>query len=351
VPRFVLHVDLDQFIAAVEVLRHPELAGMPVVVGGDGDPTKRGVVSTASYEAREFGIHSAMPLRTAYKRCPEAVFLPVDAEAYLAASRRVMETLRSFPAVVEVAGWDEAFMEVQTEDPEELARDVQRAVLDRTQLWSSIGVGDNKLRAKLAAGFAKPAGVFRLTRKEWPELMAGLPTEALWGIGRKTASKLTDLGIRTVHELETADEALLGRAFGPRTGPWLRRLATGEDESPVSAAAHIPRSQSIERTYQENIADPEEMRSEIAKLARELLDDLAEREPRPVERVVVKVRFEPFITKSRSSSLEAPTQDPGAIERAALAALGRFDLERPVRLLGVKAEFVRATEDARPLSA
>jgi DNA polymerase IV len=351
VPRFVLHVDLDQFIAAVEVLRHPELAGKPVVVGGDGDPTKRGVVSTASYEAREFGIHSAMPLRTAYKRCPEAVFLPVDAEAYLAASRRVMDTLRSFPAVVEVAGWDEAFMEVDTQDPEELAREVQRAVLDRTQLWSSIGVGDNKLRAKLAAGFAKPAGVFRLTRDEWRELMAGLPTEALWGIGRKTAAKLADLGIRTVHELEAADEDALGRAFGPMTGPWLRRLATGEDESPVSAAPHIPRSQSIERTYQENIADPEEMRREIAKLARELLDDLAEREPRPVERVVVKVRFAPFITKSRSSSLEAPTQDPAVFERAALAALERFNLERPVRLLGVKAEFVRATEDAPSRSA
>ncbi|MGZ4150245.1 MAG: Y-family DNA polymerase, partial [Actinomycetota bacterium] len=161
--RVVLHVDLDEFIAAVEVLRRPELAGLPVVVGGDGDPTKRGVVSTASYEARTFGVHSGMPLRTAFKRCPEAVFLPVDEDAYHAASREVMATLRTFPAVVEVAGWDEAFMEVATDDPEELARDVQRAVLARTRLWCTVGVGDNKLRAKLASGFGKPRGVFVLT--------------------------------------------------------------------------------------------------------------------------------------------------------------------------------------------
>ena len=119
--RYVLHVDLDEFIAAVEVLRRPELRGRPVVVGGDGDPTKRGVVSTANYEARRFGIRSAMPLRTAYKRNPDAVFLPVDADAYLAASRRVMDTLRTFDAVVQVAGWDEAFLAAETDDPEDLA--------------------------------------------------------------------------------------------------------------------------------------------------------------------------------------------------------------------------------------
>src|ERR1700675_2908261 len=147
--RWVFHVDLDQFIAAVEVLRRPELRNRPVVVGGDGDPTKRGVVSTASYEAREFGVHSGMPLRTAFKRCPDAVFLPVDADAYREASKSVMAALRSFPAVVEVAGWDEAFMEVLSEDPELLALDVQRAVLDRTELWCSVGIGDNKLRAKI----------------------------------------------------------------------------------------------------------------------------------------------------------------------------------------------------------
>src|SRR5687767_9715104 len=171
VSRWIFHMDLDQFIAAVELLRRPELAGKPVVVGGDGDPTKRGVVSTASYEAREFGIKSAMPLRTAFKRCPDAVFLPVDAEAYLAASRTVMDTLRRFPAVVQEAGWDEAFLAAESDDPEALAREIQRSVLERTKLWCSIGVGDSKLRAKMASGFAKPRGVFRLTRDNWDRVM------------------------------------------------------------------------------------------------------------------------------------------------------------------------------------
>src|SRR5581483_6584981 len=185
----VLHVDLDQFIAAVELLRHPELVGKPVVVGGEGDPTKRGVVSTASYEARAFGIRSGMPLRTAFTRCPEAVFLPVDAPAYLAASRRVMRTLRTFPATVEVAGWDEAFLRVDSDDPEGLAREIQRSVFARTRLWCSIGIGG------------------------------------------KTAARLAALGVRTVADLEGAPEELLARVFGPRTGPWLRRLAAGEDSS------------------------------------------------------------------------------------------------------------------------
>src|SRR3984893_883553 len=128
----VLHVDLDQFIAAVEVLRHPELAGLPVVVGGDGDPSKRGVVSTASYEAREYGIRSGMALRTAYRRCPQAVFLPVDRDVYLSASARVMDTLRTFPAVVEVMGWDEAFMGLESGAPEAVAVEVPLAVHERT---------------------------------------------------------------------------------------------------------------------------------------------------------------------------------------------------------------------------
>jgi DNA polymerase-4 len=167
-PPFVLHADLDQFIAAVEVLRRPELRGKPVVVGGRGDPTARGVVSTASYEARRFGIGSGMPLRTAARKCPEAVFLPVDAPAYRASSERAMAVLARFPAVLEVAGWDEAFLQAEVPDPEALARDIQEAVRGDTGLVCSVGVGDNKLRAKLASGFAKPGGVFRLTVRTGP---------------------------------------------------------------------------------------------------------------------------------------------------------------------------------------
>src|SRR5262249_41594962 len=146
---WILHVDLDQFIAAVEVLRRPELRGQPVIVGGRGDPTERAVVATASYEAREFGVRSGMPLRTAVKRCPDAVLLPSEPEVYEQASEHVMDTLREFDAVVEVMGWDEAFLGAHTDDPDTLARDIQRAVAETTQLTCAIGIGDNKVRAKI----------------------------------------------------------------------------------------------------------------------------------------------------------------------------------------------------------
>ncbi|MGH3995233.1 MAG: DNA polymerase IV, partial [Pseudonocardiaceae bacterium] len=230
--RWVLHVDLDQFIAAVEVLRRPELRGKPVVVGGQGDPTQRSVVATASYEAREYGVHSGMPMRTAAKRCPDAVFLPADNAAYDEASAVVMDILRGFDVVVEVMGWDEAFVGAVTTDPEGLAHEIQHAVRDAAELECSVGIGDNKLRAKLATGFAKPAGVFRLTAQNWYAVMGERPTDALWGIGRKTARKLAELGFVTVRGLAAADPAELGRRLGPAMGPWYVQLARGLDRSP-----------------------------------------------------------------------------------------------------------------------
>ncbi|MCC6496074.1 MAG: DNA polymerase IV, partial [Propionibacteriaceae bacterium] len=202
----MLHVDLDQFIAAVEVLRRPELAGRPVIVGGRGDPTERAVVSTASYEAREFGVGSGMPLRVAARKVPEAVILPVDAPAYTAASSEVMATLREQPdAVVQVLGWDEAFIGIATDDPEAYARRVQRAVLDRTALHCSVGIGDTLVRAKVATGFGKPRGVFRLTAANWLEVMGTRPTIDLWGVGTKISRRLAGLGVRTVAELAAAE--------------------------------------------------------------------------------------------------------------------------------------------------
>jgi DNA polymerase-4 len=345
VTRWIFHMDLDQFIAAVELLRRPELVGKPVVVGGDGDPTKRGVVSTANYEAREFGIRSAMPLRTALKRCPDAVFLPVDAEAYLAASRTVMDTLRTFPSVVQEAGWDEAFMAVESDDPVGLAREIQRSVLERTKLWCSIGVGDTKLRAKMASGFAKPQGVFRLTRDNWDDVMGARATAELWGIGRKTAAKLADLGIHTVDELAHAGDETLARRFGPNTGPWLRELATGEGGSPVTDVPYVPRGHGRERTFQRDLTEADEIRRGVADLANELMKDIR-KDGRPVIRVTVKVRFAPFFTSTHGARLPEPTTDARTIEAAALEALERFELDRPVRLLGVRAEFTRDAETA-----
>jgi DNA polymerase-4 len=335
--RWIFHVDMDEFIAAVEVLRRPELRGKPVIVGGDGDPTKRGVVSTASYEAREFGVRSGMPLRTAVKRCPDGVFLAVDAEHYLDASGRVMDSLRTFAGVVQVLGWDEAFMAVETDDPEALAREIQERVLERTDLWCSIGVGDSRHRAKLASAFAKPRGVFRLTREEWPALMGPRPVEALWGIGKKTAAKLAELGIRTVDELAGADDDVLATRFGPNTGPWIRSLGTGEDDGEVTAEPYVRRGQSHERTFQRDLTDHDEIRGETERIARELFADLPD--DRPVMRVTVKLRTSSFFTSTHGRKLPAPTRDVADVVDAAGEALSRFDLDRPVRLLGVRVEF------------
>jgi hypothetical protein len=242
--RWVLHIDLDQFIAAVEVLRRPELRGRPVVVGGDGDPAKRGVVSTASYEARAFGVHSGLALRTARRRCPDAVFLPVDTEAYEAASAEVMATLAEFDAVVEVAGWDEAFLAAGTDDPEALARRIQDRIRAVTSLECTVGIGENKLQAKLAAGFGKPAGIFRLTHQSWYEVLGDRPTDALWGVGTKTARRLAGLGIHTVparhHRLGAGAER--GNAAGPPGGRRHRRRAAagpaGRGQGQVRTVRH-----------------------------------------------------------------------------------------------------------------
>jgi DNA polymerase-4 len=334
----VLHVDLDEFLAAVEIARRPELRGKPVVVGGKGDPTQRAVVATASYAARKFGIRSGMPLRTAARRCPEAVFLPSDPPAYEAVSEQVMATLRRLSVVVEVLGWDEAFLGAHTGDPEALAADVQRAVRQATGLVCSVGIGDNRLRAKLATGFAKPAGIYRLTRENWMRVMGQRPTEALWGIGTKTAKKLAAVGITSVYQLAATERGELARRFGPTIGPWYRALALGAGGTDVSADRYVPRSRSRETTFQRNITDRLELESQLVALAKRVAEDVAG-EGRPAARVAVKVRFAPFFTHTRSVTLHTPTTDASEIAAAALGLLDRFEPGRAVRLLGIRAEF------------
>jgi DNA polymerase IV len=344
---WVLHVDLDQFIAAVEVLRRPELAGLPVCVGARGDPTARGVVSTASYEARVFGVGSGMPLRTAAKKCPDAVFLAVDAPAYDAASVQVMDTLRAFDVPVEVLGWDEAFMGVRTHDAEGFADDVRAAVLETTRLHCSVGVGDNKLRAKIATEFGKPRGRFTLTAENWFEVMGERPTDALWGIGRKTATKLAGLGIRTVRELAETEAQVLADRLGPTMGPWYRRLGRGVDSSPVDASPYVPRGHGREETFQHNLTDWDEVAEATRRLARTVLDDIR-REGRPAVRVGMKMRYAPFETRTRSLTLPAATLEEAVVEAAALDLLGRFDHHRAVRLVGVRLEMAPPSDGDHP---
>jgi DNA polymerase-4 len=341
---WVLHVDMDQFIAAVEVLRRPELAGLPVIVGGRGDPTERAVVSTASYEARAHGIGSGMPLRIAARKAPDdAVFLPVDREAYDEASREVMAALRALPGVVvEVLGWDECFVGVTTADPESVAREAQAAVLAATRLHCSVGIGDNKVRAKIATEFGKPRGMFRLTEENWFEVMGDKPTRALWGVGSKVARRLAAHGIDTVRRLADADAEDLVAEFGPRMGVWYRELGSGIGPAVVDDSPWVARSHSRETTYQRDLASREEILEAVRVLAEQAYDDCAA-EGRPVMRVHLKVRYAPFETKTLGRKLPQPTSRRDDVVAAALALCEALE-DREVRLLGVRAEMVMPDE-------
>ena len=410
IEHWVLHVDLDQFIAAVEVLRRPELAGLPVIVGGDGDPTKRGVVSTASYEARESGVGSGMALRLAKRKCPDAVFLPVDREAYDDASAVVMDTLRALewggrPVVLEVLGWDEAFLaagprpgeetavragaqlgrgrpwagaaeELDTAtapvveagqgslppvteagpegssgkgapggpppdpvDPVAFAAHIRERVLAATRLHCSVGIGDNKLRAKIATDFGKPRGAWMLTDENWFEVMGPRPTTSLWGIGSKTAKKLAALGIDTVDQLAQSDARVLAAELGPTMGPWYHRIGRGVSDSAVSAEPWVPRAHGRETTFQEDLEDWDRVAEEVRTLTRQVVQDI-DKEGRPAARVGLKLRYRPFITISRSLTLPESTNDPDTLADAAVSLLERVEKDRPVRLLGVRLEMV-----------
>jgi len=324
---WVLHVDLDQFLAAVEVLRRPELAGRPVVVGGDGDPTRpRQVVATASYEARAHGVRSGMPLRTALRRCPDAVFLPSDRAAYDAASEEVMATLRSFPVVVEVWGWDEAFVGLRTDDPEAQAAAMRAAVLARTGLSCAIGIGESRLLAKTAVRAAKPGGIARLTRREWAEGWGPRPVTEVWGIGSRIARRLEACGVRTIDDLARADVDVLAAEFGLRIGPGLKILGLGGGTDPLDGSPRVAKGRSKEVTFTEDITDPVRVAAEVEVVA----------DGRLVTHVAVKVRTATFWTRTKISKLAEPTTDPAVAAAQAAVVLGRFTVDRPIRLLGVR---------------
>jgi DNA polymerase IV len=357
---WVLHVDMDQFIAAVEIRRRPELRGLPVVVGGSGDPTlPRQVVATASYEARSFGVRSGMPVRAAYKKCPDAVFLPSDPAAYDAASAEVMDTLRSFPVVVEVWGWDECFVGAETGDPEALAAQLRTAVVERTGLTCSVGIGDNKTRAKLATGFAKHershaepfegaaggGGVYRLTADNWREVMDHRPLRDLWGIGSRMERNLNELGLSTVADLAAADVDVLKKRFGPKMGAWYAALGRGLGDTQVTDVPREPVSRSHEETFASDLVERPAVERELRRIATEVTREVVA-DGRTIQRVWVKIRFVNFYTPIKSRKLPAPTQDPEVVAVTALTLLEKFELRRPIRLLGVRVEFVPGVSEA-----
>ena len=341
----MLHVDLDQFIAAVEVLRRPELAGQPIIIGGRGDPTERAVVSTASYEARAFGVGSGMPLRVAARKVPHAVILPVDQEAYLAASETVMATLRrQSGATVQVLGWDEAFVGVETDNPEAYARQLQAAVVDQTRLHCSVGIGDTLVRAKVATGFGKPAGVFRLTAENWLDVMGTRPTKDLWGVGTRVSGRLAKLGITTVAELAASHPESLVPEFGPKMGPWYAELGRGDGASVVDDTPWVARGHSRETTFQQDLTDPVQIADAVQSLALRVLTDVMAEE-RPVVGLTLKVRYAPFFTKTHARKIPATSDRNEILARTAELAT-EIEAGRPIRLLGLRAEMTMP-DDAR----
>jgi DNA polymerase IV len=332
--RTIAHVDMDAFFVAVELLRRPELRGKPVIVATGTDPQARGVVMTASYEAREFGVHSALPLSIAHRRCPQAVLIPRDIELYRRASRRVMEILGGFSDRVEVAGLDEAYLDLSgSPAPKARARELKHRMRAETKLTCSVGIASNKLMAKIASDLEKPDGLCVLSPERWLDAVGGRAAALLPGVGPRTEERLATLDIRTVGELANATPERLERAFGPRLGRSLRETANGRDERAVTTE-RAPKSESRETTFAEDVSDRSVLRETLDRFAAQVGERLA-RDGYVGRTVTMKIRLRPFRTHTRSRTLPEPTNDVTVIRDVARGLLDNFDLDAPVRLLGV----------------
>ena len=328
---------MDAFFAAVEQKRRPELIGKPVVIGGSGDPTKRGVAATASYEARKFGIHSAMPLKTAYKLCPHAVFLPVDMEAYSRESERIKNILRRFTPLIEDVGIDEAFLDISGIDKpsEEIAKEIKRQINDKTELTCSIGVAPNKLLAKIASDMEKPDGLTIILPDEREHILQPLPVRKLWGIGPKTEAYLKDMGTETIGALASLSLETLVDKFGSSYGNYLYHASRGIDDSPL-VTHWEPKSISRETTFQKDVMNWQFIAKTLAELTREVVTDMKENGFK-ARTVTVKIRFSDFETLTRAHTIPQSTDAEGEIRKAAFACLKRVELKKKVRLVGVRA--------------
>jgi DNA polymerase-4 len=286
-----------------------------------------------------------MPLRIAARKVPDAVILPEDHEAYLEASEKVMAVLRAQPGTtVQVLGWDEAFVGLETADPEAFARRLQEAVLAETQLHCSVGVGDTLVRAKVATTFGKPAGVFRLTQGNWLEVMGERPTIVLWGVGKAVSRRLATLGITTVAELAAANPDDLVPEFGPKMGPWYAQLGRGDGSRTVDDTPWVARGHSRETTFQRDLTDRAQIEDAVRELAAHVMDDVTA-EGRPVVGLTLKVRYAPFTTRTYARKIPE-TSDPAVVLAEVLGLVSKIEPGNAVRLLGVRAEMAMP-EDSR----
>ena len=339
VPRTILHVDMDAFFAAVEQRDTPALLGKPVLVGGGrGGTGKRGVVTTASYEARVFGCRSAMPMAQARGLCPHAAVMPVRMGVYSGISKQVMAVLVEFSPDVEPVSIDEAFIDVTSTlhlfgTGPEIARAIKRRIRETTHLAATVGVAPNKFLAKVASDMAKPDGVGVITTENAAATLAPMSVRTLFGVGPKTGARLEKLGIRTIADFLVADEGVLHRTLGDQTALW-RRLAAGEDDRSVNPRAQ-QKSIGKEQTFDDDIADPARLRAvlmgQVEAIARQLRE-----EKLLARRITLKLRSPDFHTVTRAATLYSPTDTTADLWAAASALFDAWlaDERTPLRLLG-----------------
>jgi len=337
----VAHLDADAFYVSIELLRHPELRGQPTVVAGTGP---RAVVTTASYEARRYGVGSAMPASRARRLCPQAVFLAPDFTLYRETSRRMMDLVRSHVERVEVVGLDEAYLDLSgLFSPRAAMRRLVAQIQETVQLTCSVGIGPNKLVAKVASDAEKPAGFVVLTREQACERFAGAPPGLVPGIGPKTAERLAQLGFKTLQALAYAPEQLLIERFGPNLGRELRRRGRFEHDAEVGQARKVV-SESRERTFDYDIHDFAQLCQALERMAAELCSSLTAH-GRQGRTIGIKVRLNDFSTVTRARTLAEPTCDSARVTAVALDLLRQYAPARPVRLLGVRVAGLADVDD------
>jgi DNA polymerase-4 len=328
----VAHLDADAFYVSIELRRHPELRGRPVVVAGSGP---RAVVTTASYEARRYGVGSAMPASRARRLCPDAVFLTPDFQTYREVSARMMGIVRAHVERVEVVGLDEAYLDLEgLFSPRAAMRRLVADISDSMQLRCSVGIGPNKLVAKVASDAEKPAGFVVLSREQACARFASAPPSLVPGIGPKTSARLGELGLTTLAAVAGAPEQLLVERFGPNLGRELGRRARFEHDGEIGAE-HKVISESRERTFDADVSDPLELEAALALMAGELCASLAARRRRG-RTIAIKVRLDDFTTVTRARTVAEPTSDVELVRAHALRLLREYAPPRPVRLLGVR---------------
>lgn len=334
--RIIMHVDLDAFFASIEQRDRPELKGKPVIIGGR--PDQRGVVSTCSYEARRFGVHSAMPLVEAYRRCPQGIFLPGSISKYQEASRQVHEIFRSFTPLVESISIDEAFLDLTGCErlfgqADEIARKAKRKIVEQVGITASAGIAPNKFLAKIASELRKPDGLVWIKPDEIKRVLHPLAIGRLWGVGPKTADKLTELGIRTIGELAGYHQGLLTKALGKAQAEHLQRLANGIDERLVVLGEEA-KSMGHEHTFSVDVADLDEVEAVLLHLAEKVGRRLRQ-DGVSGRTVALKLRYHDFTTLTRHATLKEATNLDKEIYQAAKELLRKAYNGQLVRLIGV----------------